>query len=881
MRNEMSFGKMKLLVVAVSMLLICDVAAQNNSVSTKVTDVWIVVKSHFDLGFTDLAENVFQRYRAEMMEKSLKVMEANRGQLKENQFVWTVPGWPLYAQMLGPKQDSLRKIKVAQAVKDGMLTPHALAFSTHTESQDLEDLVRSLSYSSNVCKQYGLPIPIAAKMTDVPSHSWVLPTLLHHAGIKFLHIGVNPASQYPRVPQLFWWQGADGSKILCSYTIDYGSSFLPPADWPGKNYLSMIMAGDNHGPPSPEDVAKWRKQYQEKMPGVKVHFGTLDDFAKAVLVEKLELPVVKGDMPDTWIHGLMAMPQATKTARNNRPFEPALETFDTHLRYWGLRPADVSKPLAKAYEQSLLYSEHTWGMNAEYGPRYVYGDAWKQWMTDMEKEPVPADGDHSKLQRGSKRKWMQSYQDHRNYANTSASIINKEINSRLILLASSVKTNGKSIVVYNALPWKRSGIVEINGKKIVVADVPANGYKTIPYTEEKTVERNADQIQTKYFIVRFDLEKGGINSLIEKATGRELVDQSSSYVVGQFLHERFSKKEVFDRFFYKYSRIHTGWGLDDIGKPGMPDENAVPYLASTPSGWKINSTQSAAEENITLTASDTKGLANGYTLSFSFPTHTPYVDVTWTVNTKTADKHPEGGWLCFPFKIQQPTFTLGRLGAPIDPATDIVSGTNRHLYAVTTGVAITGNDAAVGLCPIDAPLVSLDKPGLWYWTMDFVPKQPTVFVNLYNNMWNTNFPLWQDGSWSERVRFWPIAKNENAMENLAIQSWEARLPLQAMVADNATGKLPATKEGLNVSRKGILVTAFGADVNGNKGTLLRVWEQAGISSNVAIKLPAGMKVRYAVPVNLRGEKTGNRIVVKNNSITFSLQKYSPASFVLE
>ncbi len=881
-RKKISPGEVKLLIVAISMLLLNHANAQNNAVSNKVTDVWIVVKSHFDLGFTDLAENVFNRYRIEMMDRALKVMEANKGYSKEDQFVWTVPGWPLYAQMLGPKQDSLRKIKVAQAVKDGMLTPHALAFSTHTESQDLEDLVRSLFYSSNVCKQYGLPIPIAAKMTDVPSHSWVLPTLLYHAGIKFLHIGVNPASQYPRVPQLFWWEGADHSRILCGYTIDYGSSFLPPADWPCKNYLSMIMAGDNHGPPSPEEVAKWRKQYQEKMPTVKVHFGTLDDFAKAVLTEKPELSVVKGDMPDTWIHGLMSMPQATKTARNTRPLEPALETFDTHLRYWGLNPADVSKPLAKAFEQSLLYSEHTWGMNAEYGPRYLYGDAWKQWMADMEKEPIPADGDYSKLPRGSKRKWLQSYDDHRNYANTAAGIINKELSDRLALLASSVKTNGKSVVVYNALPWKRSGIVEIDGAKIFVANVPANGYKTIPYKQEKTVEGNAAQIETNYFIASFDLEKGGIRSLIEKATGKELVDQTSPYVIGQFLHERFSTKEVFDRFFYKYSRIHDGWGLNDIGKPGMPDDKTVPYMAVTPADWKITSTQNSVEESILLTASDCKGLSRGYTIRFSFPKHLSSVDVTWSVDTKTADKHPEGGWLCFPFKIQKPTFTLGRLGAPVNPAVDIIPGTNRHLYAVTTGVAIKGNDEGIGLCPIDAPLVSLDKPGLWYWTMDFVPQQPTVFVNLYNNMWNTNFPLWQDGSWSERVRFWPVAKNVNATENLAVQSWEARLPLQAVIADNTAGKLPAMQEGLSVSGKGVLVTAFGTDPYGNKGTLLRLWEQAGNSGLIKITLPKGMKVQKAIAVNLRGKRLPvPSVKISNNQFSFLINQFAPASFIIE
>ncbi|MCX6620381.1 MAG: hypothetical protein NTY38_04770 [Acidobacteria bacterium] len=34
--------------------------------------------------------------------------------------------------------------------------------------------------------------------------------------------------------------------------------------------------------------------------------------------------------------------------------------------------------VAAAYEQSLLYSEHTWGLNVQkFGPR-VYGEAWEK-----------------------------------------------------------------------------------------------------------------------------------------------------------------------------------------------------------------------------------------------------------------------------------------------------------------------------------------------------------------------------------------------------------------------------------------------------------------------------------------------------------------------
>ena len=177
---------------------------------SKVSDVWVVFKTHFDLGFTDLPESVFERYRVEMMEKSLEVIENNMQQAPEKQFSWTMAGWPLQTIILGPLQSPERKSRIENAIREGSLVAHALPFTTHTESLEFEELVRGLMYSSSINRKYGLPLAISGKMTDVPSHSWVLPTLLSHAGIKFLQLGCNPASQYPRFPELFWWEGPDG-----------------------------------------------------------------------------------------------------------------------------------------------------------------------------------------------------------------------------------------------------------------------------------------------------------------------------------------------------------------------------------------------------------------------------------------------------------------------------------------------------------------------------------------------------------------------------------------------------------------------------------------------------------------------------------------------
>ena len=169
----------------------------------------------------------------------------------------------------------------------------------------------------------------------------------------------------------------------------------------------------------------------------------------------------------------------------------------------------------------------------------------------------------------------------------------------------------------------------------------------------------------------------------------------------------------------------------------------------------------------------------------------------------------------------------------------------------------------------------------YFLLMDFMPKKPSVFVNLYNNMWNTNFPLWQDGSWSERVRFWPTAKDTLTVQDLTAKSWEARVPLIALKPTvTHTGKLPTAQAGVAVARPGTLVTAFGPNPDGD-GTILRVWEQAGISGDLTITLPVSARYHTATPVNLRGEKSGDSLQITGGRLGIDLKAYAPASFVLE
>ncbi len=215
----------------------------------------------------------------------------------------------------------------------------------------------------------------------------------------------------------------------------------------------------------------------------------------------------------------------------------------------------------------------------------------------------------------------------------------------------------------------------------------------------------------------------------------------------------------------------------------------------------------------------------------------------------------------------------------MNPATDILRGANRNMYAVGTGVTLTDDDGAgISFCPLDHPLTSLDTPGCWKFSLHFVPSKPVVFLNLYNNQWNTNYRYWYPGTWSSRVRLWTFTAETPPERRLNVPSIEARIPLLAAIADGPAGRLPAIRAGLSVSRPGTLVTASAKNPRG-PGTTLRVWEQAGVSGRLTITLPRHFI--KATPMNLRGEKTGDPLTIDDGRISVDLHAYAPASFLIQ
>ena len=862
--------------------------------SNRLAQIIVVFKTHFDIGYTDMASNIVQRYRTTMMDKALEVVDQNRDLPPEQQFVWTLSGWPMHKILQDwPGQSPQRKERVEKALREGRFVVHGLPFTTHTELLEAEDLVRGLGYSARLTRRLGLDLPRDGKMTDVPEHTWMMATLLKHAGIDFMMIGCNGGSAPLKVPLLYWWEGPDGSRVLTFYSPEYGTQLAPPPHWPYRTWLACLHTGDNHGPPQPDEVKKVLEEAAKQFPGVKVRIGRLSDFGDAILAEKPDLPVIRGDSPDTWIHGPMSDPAGAKLARHTRPLIAATEALNTQLRGWGAPVPDDAQAIADAYEQSLLYGEHTWGGSIGWiGNKLSFGEEFKK---------ERAAGRFDRLE--------SSWAEHTAYIQRAQQIITPELEKNLQAVAQGVKAEGWRVVVYNPLPWKRSALVSLDangfapfalkaadgGKafrvdvtaghlSFVAQDIPPMGYRTYVAAPWPAVESAASShfdpgsatMESPFFKAKLDPSHGIVLSLVDKRSGRELASNSDGLGLGQYLYERFDKDRTM-QWCTNYVRPGQLWA--DFYKPGQPPSDQFPYQAASPKNFKLRFEETTTSVNAVMDAAATTNLP-AVTTRLILYREQPCADLEITLHDKPLDSWPEAGWLCLPLNVNAPQFRLGRLCSIIDPARDIITGANRYLLGINTGVSLTDEHGrGVGLCPIDYPLVSLDTPGCWRYSLDFVPRKPVAYVNLFNNQWDTNFRLWNQGTWTSRVRLWAI-EHYAAEPSLITPSIEARYPMLAATADGAPGAMPPTRRGLGLSRKGILITAFGSNPDG-PGTVLRIWEQAGQSGTVRVRLPEGTTIKQVQPVDLRGRPVGKPIAVKKGSFTVEVRAFAPVSLVFE
>lgn len=310
-------------------------------------------KTHFDYGYTDLAENVLNDFCTKKLDEALNICECTKDS-GNHKYIWTLPAYLL--MQMTERCIGSKKRRLTALIESGQILCHALPFTMHTELLDKKLFDKMFIWTDEYVSTYGKSFPVAAKMTDVPGHTSAIIEPLVSRGVKFLHLGKNEASLAPKVPLLFWWEDLKGNRILTMYNQNYGSSLLPPRNWKYPVWLALCQTYDNAGVQDREYVDKIAEKAEQA--GYEFTTGSLDDFVKELLKYDLsDLPIIKGELSNTWAHGNGTYPKSMALFRKTK------EEFYNLEKVAKSKNIDVSQERIDFYKNALIFCEHTFGIN--------------------------------------------------------------------------------------------------------------------------------------------------------------------------------------------------------------------------------------------------------------------------------------------------------------------------------------------------------------------------------------------------------------------------------------------------------------------------------------------------------------------------------------
>jgi len=245
--------------------------------------------------------------------------------------------------------------------------------------------------------------------------------------------------------------------------------------------------------------------------------------------------------------------------------------------------------------------------------------------------------------------------------------------------------------------------------------------------------------------IRWD-EQGAVCGL--EKNGKCYADET--HKLGTFRYEVFSENEI-NGFQERYIKPHmkkVWWAINDFGKVGLCRDIKEYYTCDASlmqaycDGQRLYLVLEGAEQAKALYGCPAKLL-----LSLIPGEQELCFDFAWF--DKPANRIPEALWL--EFNPVKPLTAIRKLGSDIHPL-EVISLGNREMHA-TEGL-LQFEDIRLEL--VDSPLIAVGQPSVYHFYNQLPDTSAGIWVNLFNNMWGTNFPMWNEGN----ARFRMLLKAE-------------------------------------------------------------------------------------------------------------------------
>ncbi|MCS7220843.1 MAG: hypothetical protein RML36_13910 [Anaerolineae bacterium] len=760
-----------------------------------IETLFLIHHSHTDVGYTHDQPIVFDLHER-FIRQALELAERDADKESDGAFRWTVENTYVLSRWLA--HASAAEIERFQALERAGRIEVTAMFANLTPLLDTDELIESLQLVGRLRQDYGFTIT-SAMNCDVNGENWTLVDLLLDIGIWGFTMAINThfgGAPFQR-PNVFRWQGPSGRSILAyngwpydqGWRFGIGRSFeeFEQIWWPRVlrrmeeiGYpLPVVMVqsfhpfGDNG--PAFAGFSEWIERWNAEGKAPRIRLATPRQWWEAVKPYMDQLPLYRGDWTDYWNFGCASSAREQAINRQSRARLRAADALAAAVLAASGKAADpwllrsFSRYRQEAWDQLLLWDEHTWGADISVS-RPDAEDTAAQW----------------------------SHKAHFAYQARSLSLLLQR--DALAALARQVQRAAPDdLLIVNPLPWERivSGDIsnwvlsprgqpedstagrhtqdrqpvprrfhallgsteaqELNLERTALPpiSVPGYGYTVVPRARLVTY-RLADHVsedavvETDRHRLVFDMERGGILSWLDKALGHEWVDAESGYRFNSFIHEEVANHR---HPWPRHLLFHMEWESAEVERPSgwrrgwrarrrTPTDLLGHQVFRTPLGIRV------------VQILEAPGIVGPLVQETFLPAYAPWVEFRAHWHMSLTD-HPESTYLAYPFRLSGATVRLDLGPQAMRPEADQLPGVCRDYFTVQNWVDFHNGEVGITIATPENPMVQLGDFSFGRYRASFALSRPLFLGWVTNNYWETNFRAHQPGLVTARYRVLP------------------------------------------------------------------------------------------------------------------------------
>ena len=521
---------------------------------------------------------------------------------------------------------------------------------------------------------------------------------------------------------------------------DGGKSLLYRHGIAGAEDVALVFqfTGDNGGLPDADAVVKYWASLQAKFPAATIVASSMDDFSREVIAkaDMSKLPVIEGEIGDSWLYGAPADPIKVATYRE------AVRALEEGVASGAIDPATDGG--YKRFQRRLMKGpcEHNWGWFIDHG----------SWATDWDngafakRRRTDADWAKHELEWAAQREWMHPCTQETasslpltcDAANAAAAAGGKGWNA---FVAGLEKRLAPLMAPATALPG--AAAVAASAEPRTPAELDAMA--PLQCGDRARVAFSGADGSIR-FLATTTAQPGGAGAGARTWVG------GGAGTLAAFSYRSYSNADFSETFAAEYT------ASGDFMKQGM--DSAKPEARSWAPALRRGFIQATAQGCVAVMelgmaeaeAHDAYGAPGNITLQFTLPgADGALADIALLWTNKTATRLAESSWLSFaPISTdaEEAAWEMDIMGHAVSPL-EVVPGGTKHVHVVSGGATFRANGtvgagATMRVQPLDTPLLS---PGDTAHLLRYNDEQPDavrggMHFNLHNNLWGTAFPQW-------------------------------------------------------------------------------------------------------------------------------------------